>query len=121
MAITQTVVSQQAEFTAFRHQHPLRRCEVHGQTWDYIDSGRGEALLLLPGFFGVADTCFLYVLAFERDFRTIALTYPETAATIDELVTGLAAFMDRLGLVRAHVLGGSYSGYVAQVLVRRYP
>jgi pimeloyl-ACP methyl ester carboxylesterase len=78
-------------------------------------------LLLLPGFFGVADTCFKYILAFESDYRVISINYPETESSVAGLVNGLAAFLNTLGITQAHVVGGSYSGYIAQAFVRRYP
>ena len=76
---------------------------------------------MLPGFFGVAGTDFHYILALENERRVISLTYPEAAAGIGELVDGLTDFLDELGVAQVDLLGGSYSGYVAQVFVRRYP
>lgn len=108
-------------FAAFQQQYPLCTCVVEGQQWEYIAGGAGEVFLLLPGFFGVASTDFLYILHFAPHYRAIAITYPETCASVEALVDGLAGFMDQLGIARAHILGGSYSGYIAQVFVRRYP
>ncbi len=110
-----------ARFAAFQRHYPLCACVVNDQIWEYIASGEGEVLLLLPGFFGVAQTNFLYVLNFERCYRVVSVNYPEAGVSIAELVEGLAGFMDQLGVAQAHLLGGSYSGYVAQVFVRRYP
>jgi pimeloyl-ACP methyl ester carboxylesterase len=111
----------QACFQAFQEQHPLRSCQVGGQTWEYMVGGNGEALLMLPGFFGVAGTDFLYLLAFEQSYRVFSLSYPPQGNHIETLVEGLAGFMDQQRLLRAHFLGGSYSGYIAQAFVRRYP
>jgi len=37
------------------------------------------------------------------------------------LVDGIAAILRRAGGAQAHVIGGSYRGFVAQVFARRYP
>ncbi len=110
-----------ARFAAFQAQHPLQSRQVGGWNWQYIDAGRGQALVMLPGFFGVAGTDFQYVTAFEPARRVLSLTYPVEAASVGELVEALAAFLDALGLPRVDLLGGSYSGYVAQAFVRRCP
>jgi pimeloyl-ACP methyl ester carboxylesterase len=110
-----------ALFDAFQKQHTLQRCLVGGQKWEFFDGGEGEVLLLLPGFFGVAGTDFLYSLAFEPHYRVISLTYPETSASLAELVDGLAGLMEALDLAQVCLLGGSYSGYIAQAFVRRHP
>jgi pimeloyl-ACP methyl ester carboxylesterase len=110
-----------ARFAAFQENHSLSACLVNGQSWRYISSGDGEAVLLLPGFFGTAGTDFLYILAFEKSCRVISVTYPEGIASIMGLVEGLGSFLDALGLQQVILLGGSYSGYIAQAFVRRHP
>jgi len=116
------------EFTAFQEMHDLRIVTTEGDgggglawVWEYFDSGAGEVLLMLPGFFGVAGTDYQYILALEKERRVISLTYPAEAAGIGALVDGLVDFLDQLGIARVDLLGGSYSGYVAQVFVRRHP
>lgn len=49
----------------------------------------------------------------------ISFNYP--AALTTALADGVAAVLASEGVRHAHVLGGSYSGVVAQVLVRRHP
>lgn len=110
-----------ARFADFQAQHPLHERTVNGWRWQFLDAGQGVALVLLPGFFGIAGTDFQYVLAFAHDFRVLSLTYPEGIASIAGLVDGFAAWLDTLGIEQIHLLGGSYSGYVAQVFVRRFP
>jgi pimeloyl-ACP methyl ester carboxylesterase len=77
----------------FRSEHPCKRVDVGGVSWEYIACGGGaETLLLLPGGLRVAETAFVYVQLFEDTYR----------------------------VRQAHVLGQSYGGLVAQVFVRRY-
>lgn len=106
---------------AFLAAHPPRRLMLDGAPWELIEAGAGETVLLLPGGFGVAATSFLYLADLARDYHTVALTYPPHLERVDELADGVAAVLDRCGVGRAHVVGGSASGAVAQVLVRRHP
>ena len=110
-----------AAHAAFLAAHPPRRLLIGGVAWELIEAGAGPAVLLLPGGFGVAATSFQYLADLARDHRAIALTYPPLLARIDDLADGVAAVLERLGVARAHVVGGSASGAVAQALVRRHP
>jgi pimeloyl-ACP methyl ester carboxylesterase len=111
-----------AQFHHFQRQHPLRRCVIAGHAWAYLDAGVGDCpLVLLPGGFGTAYTSWQCIAALHQQTRVIALHYPPGLATMADLTDGLAALVARLGVERARVLGGSASGLVAQVLVRRHP
>jgi pimeloyl-ACP methyl ester carboxylesterase len=110
------------EYRSFRASHPIIYREVAGVCWEYMICGQGpEALLLLPGGFGAADTAFRYITALEADYRVMSLTYPAAIATVGGLVDGIAAMLDAENIPAAHVLGGSYSGLIAQCLIRRRP
>lgn len=105
----------------FREEHPLKQAVISGQEWEYIAAGQGErALLLLPGALGVADSTWITLPHFEPRFRVIAPTYAPVL-TMAELVDGIAGILDREGIERAAVSGGSYGGLVAQAFVRRHP
>ena len=108
-------------YAAFLASHAPRRLMIDGAPWELVEAGVGEAVVLLPGGFGVAATSFAYLADLARDYRAIALTYPPHVARIDALADGIAAALDSCGVGSAHVLGGSASGSVAQVLVRRHP
>jgi pimeloyl-ACP methyl ester carboxylesterase len=106
----------------FRATHPFTSTLVRGVRWEYIACGRGEqTLLLLPGAPGRGETAFQHVLAFEHDYRIISPSYPAPPTTVAEMLEGLAGIMGAEGVRRAHVVGGSYSGLIAQSFVRRYP
>jgi pimeloyl-ACP methyl ester carboxylesterase len=109
-------------YQQFIAEHPLRRLTIDGHSWEYIEAGAGaESLLLLPGGFGMAATAWEYILAFAPRYRVVSLHYPPGLARMAELCDGLAGLGAALGLGAAHVLGGSASGAVGQVLVRRHP
>ncbi len=101
------------------HYHP-RSLDVDGVTWTYLCGGSGnETLLLLPGGPGRAETSFQYIAAFEKRFRILAPDYPPTGRTVSGIVDGLVAMLQAEQIERVHTIGGSYSGLIAQCLVRR--
>jgi len=105
----------------FRSDHPCKRINVAGVEWEYIWCGNGtEVLLLLTGGLRVVEAAFGFIQMFEDTYRVIAPTYPPLG-TMGELVDGIAAVLDAEQVSEAFVLGQSYGGAVAQVLVQRYP
>lgn len=113
--------AQREVLVRFRAGHPLKEAVVGGRTWEYIDAGRGSRpLLLLPGALTTADSLWISLPHFEDRFRVIAPTY-STDPTLAGLVDGIVGILDREGIDRLAVSGGSYGGMVAQVLVRRHP
>lgn len=111
-----------AQHHAFCAANPITCRQLLGVRWEYIACGRGAAcLLLLPGAMGLADTSFEYALAFAPHMRVLTVSYPPAVPTVAGLADGLAALLVAEGVGQAHLLGGSYSGMVAQVLARRHP
>ena len=108
-------------YAAFLAAHPPRRLLIGAASWELIEAGVGATVLLLPGGFGIAATSFQYLSDLARDYRVIALTYPPHVGRIDDLADGVALVLDHCGVERAHIVGGSASGAVAQVFVRRHP
>lgn len=111
-----------AQLAALRAAHPLHECESEGHRWRYIAAGTGEGVvLLLPGALGEADTSFQYIGALQRTHRVLSLDYPSTLDRLGALLAGLDRLLDRLDVAQAHVVGGSYSGLVAQHFAARRP
>jgi pimeloyl-ACP methyl ester carboxylesterase len=111
-----------SSYKAFLATYPLRSIQIDGNRWEYIDTGVGnEVLLLLPGGFGVAQTSWQYILAFATRYRVLSLHYPAGNALLNPLCAQLISLLNALQIQRVHVLGGSASGSVAQVLVRYAP
>ncbi len=110
------------QYARFQATHPRTRRRVNGVAWEYIRAGAGtRALLLLPGAPGRADMAFEYITVFARRQRVLSISYPPAVRTMADLTEGLAAILTAEGIRQAVVLGGSYSGWVAQALVRRHP
>ncbi|HEY1015929.1 MAG TPA: alpha/beta hydrolase [Herpetosiphonaceae bacterium] len=112
----------QAQLDQFRATRQPRARRIAGHDWELIRAGAGaEALLLLPGGLAVAETAFRSICHFENRYVTLAITYPETIHRLDELISGLLGLLDAEGLATVSVVGGSYSGLVAQALLRAAP
>jgi pimeloyl-ACP methyl ester carboxylesterase len=89
--------------------------------WPYlVNQSRGETLLLLSGAMSIPDISWQTIAHFAQTYRIIAPAYP-AVKTMDVLVDGIAEVLRSEGVEQAHVLGGSYGGFVAQVFVRRHP
>ena len=109
------------QLQAFRAAHPPVRLNAAGHAWTYARGGSaGPAVLLLSGALGRAEFGFGVVAALEGAARVLTPDYPP-ARTLDALTDGLAALLDAEGVERAHVVGGSFGGVVAQAFARRHP
>jgi pimeloyl-ACP methyl ester carboxylesterase len=109
------------KFQAFRRAFPYKRIAHDGVTRPYLTGGEGDPpLLLLSGALAIPDISWTSIVAFAARRRVIVPAYPPVT-TMDALVDGIAAVFEHEGLDRAHVMGGSYGGFVAQVFVRRHP
>ncbi|NOK78232.1 MAG: alpha/beta hydrolase [Chloroflexi bacterium AL-N5] len=105
-----------------RASYPLQQRMLNGHCWEYIVAGDGApTLLALPGGLAVAETAFGWIATFAPQYRVLAPTYPSTIGSMEELVAGLVSLLDAEGVDRINIIGGSYSGLVAQCLVRAIP
>ena len=111
------------QLSQFRATHAYKRLSITGREWQYLISGRldRDVLLLLPGAPGIAEMAFHLILRFEDRYRVLALSYPAYLETVEQLIAGIITLLDHERIDAAHIVGGSYSGMIAQCLVRRYP
>jgi len=106
----------------------LARVEVAGHSVAYRQAGEGDALVLLHGF--LCDSrCWRHQLAdLSNQFRVVAWDAPGAGASSDppdpfamtDWANCLAAFLDRLDIEQAHILGLSWGGVLAQEFYRRH-
>lgn len=91
---------------------------------EYDVYGDGPALLLIPGLGFGGWGWFKQVPALSRRFRVVTFD-PRVSGDprygVAELARDAAALLDRLGIERAHVLGASLGGFVAQELALARP
>jgi pimeloyl-ACP methyl ester carboxylesterase len=109
------------KFRTFCYACPYKQLIFGGVEWSYlINREGGETLMLLSGALAIPDISWLTIHHFAQTYRVIAPAYP-AVKTMDLLVDGIAAILHQEGIKQAHLLGGSYGGFVAQAFVRRHP
>ena len=104
---------------------------VRGVELYYEEHGRGEPLVLVPGFGTGLWIWYRQVPAFAARFRTIvfdprgvarsAAPADDAPFTMRDLAEDLAVLLEGLGVGRAHVLGASFGGFVAQEFALAHP
>ncbi|MGH7754213.1 MAG: alpha/beta fold hydrolase, partial [Gemmatimonadales bacterium] len=95
----------------------------------YEEAGSGDPLILIMGFTGDLQGWALQVPALAKHYRVITIdnrgagrtSAPDRPYTIAGMAEDVAAVMDRLGVAKAHVLGYSMGGYIAQSLALAHP
>ncbi len=95
----------------------------------YETHGDGEPLILIPGLGTGLWLWYKQVPAFAQSFRTVIFDPPgvsrsdnqREAFTIRALAGTIAKLLDSLSIERAHVLGASLGGFVAQEFALCYP
>lgn len=109
------------KFQAFRRDFPYHDVTLDGVAWSYLTGGSGEApMLMLSGALAIPDISWVSIVNFAERRRVIVPAYPPVTS-MDALVDGIASILHSEGVEQAHVVGGSYGGFVAQVFVRRHP
>lgn len=105
----------------FREQYPPQHTPVGDTSWEYIDTGAGDSVvLLLVGGLRVADASFQTTAPLAKTQRVIAPSYP-AYDTMADLADGLVGVLDAAGVGHCAILAGSFGGMLAQVFVRRHP
>lgn len=103
--------------------------ELNGISLYYQVHGQGEALVLIPGM-GADHTCWIrQVPAFRKHFRVITFdprsigrsTRPGEPYAFRVLADDVAGLLDHLGVEKAHILGQSLGGVVAQEMAIDHP
>jgi pimeloyl-ACP methyl ester carboxylesterase len=93
------------------------------------EHGHGEPLVLIPGLSAGLWIWFKQTVPLSEQFRVITFdprgigrspASPEPL-TIRRLADDVAALLRELGLLRAHILGASFGGFVAQEFALAYP
>jgi maspardin len=111
---------QKERLHTFRMTHPRKQIDLMGTAWSYLIGGQGtETLLILPGGERIGDVAFPLMQQFEQEYRCLYPSYPPFS-TMDALVDGLAALLDRLSIEQVILFAASFGGDVGQCFVRKY-
>ncbi|XP_068212331.1 maspardin-like [Palaemon carinicauda] len=112
--------SQSEEYKSFRSTVPLRQIVVDNdalKVWKLYDAGPRcvrSPLVCLPPVSGTADAFYKQMLPLTaRGYRVISVEYP-VYWSVNEWCEGFRRLLDILEIDRAHILGASLGGFLAQ-------
>jgi 3-oxoadipate enol-lactonase len=103
----------------------VRDINMHYETY-----GTGEPLMLLPGLGAACKTCFFrQIPRLAEEFRVIGIDNrgsglsdkPETGYSVETMADDAAELLASLDIHRAHILGLSMGGMIAQHMALRHP
>ncbi|PRZ39681.1 pimeloyl-ACP methyl ester carboxylesterase [Antricoccus suffuscus] len=106
-----------------------RHLETNGLKVAYVEVGAGDPLILIHGAESDRHQFARLQKYLGHDCRSIsydqrdsgATTSPPEPFTMTDLAADVVHLMDALGIDRAHVLGTSYGGMIAQHVALDYP
>ncbi len=107
----------------------MPKAHVNGINVHYRDQGQGEPLVLLMGYSGDQTGWFFQRSAFSKHYRVITLDNrgvgktdkPGGAYSMKMMADDTVGLMDHLGVEKAHILGVSMGGMIAQEIAISYP
>ena len=107
----------------------MPKVPIDGFQLYYESEGDGEPLVLIPGFASGRSLWQKQVGPLARHFRVISFDprgvaqsdKPDGEQTIGLLADDVAALLNFLRIERAHIVGVSFGGFVAQEFALRYP
>jgi len=108
---------------------PIRRVEVANRSIAYREAGTGPPLVLLHGFLCDSRVWRSELETLSDEFRVVAWDAPGAGDSPDpdgdfrigDWGGALTSFLDAVGVGRAHILGLSWGGLLAQELYRAEP
>lgn len=106
----------------------MLHAKVNGFSVAYVQTGKGPPLVLLHGFTQDSRVWRPQLESLSDKFTVIAWDAPGAGQSpdppdtfeIDDWADCLATFLDTIGIQRAHILGLSWGGLLAQEFYRRY-
>jgi pimeloyl-ACP methyl ester carboxylesterase len=107
----------------------MPRAKVNGIDLYYEVHGQGEPLVMIMGFGGSSAGWIFQRRAFQKYFQVITFDNrgvgrsdkPVGPYSIGMMAEDTVGLMDHLGIEKAHILGVSMGGYIAQELAINHP
>jgi 3-oxoadipate enol-lactonase len=107
----------------------MPKARVNGINISYKVQGRGEPLILIMGLGGECGDWVLQARAFKKYYRVITFDNrgvgksdkPGESYTVKTMADDTVGLMDHLGVSKAHILGVSMGGMIAQEVAINHP
>jgi len=107
----------------------MPKAKVNGINVDYAVEGKGEPLVMIMGLGGARSSFRSQTGVFKKYYRTVTFDNrgvgksdkPAGPYTINMMADDTLGLMNHLGIQRAHVLGVSMGGMIAQELAINHP
>ncbi len=107
----------------------MPKTPIDGFQLYYESEGKGEPLVLIPGFAAGRWIWFKQVATLAQRFRVITFdprgvsqsVKPDGPQSISLIADDIAVLLHNLGIESAHILGASFGGFVAQEFGLNYP
>lgn len=107
----------------------MPKVQVNGFTMHYEEQGSGEPMVLIP-FLSADNACYAFqVPEYSKHFKCISIDprdtgesdKPDLEYSTETLADDVAAFMQEIGIERAHVFGLSLGAATGMELAVKYP
>ena len=107
----------------------MAKAKVNGTNINYRVQGKGEPLVLIQGYSADQSSWMFQTRALKKYYRVITFdnrgvgktSKPGGAYSTKMMADDTVGLMDHLGIKKAHVLGVSMGGMVAQAVAINYP
>jgi 3-oxoadipate enol-lactonase len=107
----------------------MPKVNVNGINLNYVEAGQGDPLLLIMGFGGDHLAWAFQTPVFAKHYRVIAFDnrgagqsdVPDVPYSARMMADDAVGLLDALGIERAHVLGVSMGGMIAQEVALHHP
>lgn len=101
---------------------PTKEIMVDGVKWHYYTGGKGaKTILFLHGMGGSYDLWWQQITAFEKDYKVISYTLPESINTLKKASNGILKILKAEKVNKFYAVGTSMGGYITQYLVNLIP
>lgn len=106
----------------FQANHTYETMVVDGSHFRYVLQGKADSktLVLLNGGMNTLEMWMGYVDALTEDYQVLLFDYPQELRTNQELVVGMHAFFEKLGIAKPIFIGASDGGMVSQIYTQKY-
>jgi 3-oxoadipate enol-lactonase len=107
----------------------MPRAKVNGINMNYMVEGQGDPIVMIMGLGGARSSWRFQTGFFKKYYRTVTFDNrgvgksdkPASPYTIRMMADDTIGLMDQLSIVKAHVLGVSMGGMIAQELAINHP